>query len=366
MENKVSGFKFFGSVVKEFIRALGKRHTYNIRKNSYLIFGILWGIPVPLVTIGISLYYRNLEPSLNNMIAAIIADPIHIFFLIHPILFGIVFGAMGTVRDDKERQRQEFEKNLIEMNKKLEITNKKLKELDELKDNFLSMVSHELWSPLTTVQGYVTFVKDGKGGPITAKQKELLEIADDEIDSLSHLIGELVDISRIEAGKFEVKLGCVDIVNVQVRVIDSLKQAAEKKNISLKNEIPPRLPYVLADKKRITQVLTNLLGNAIKFTPEGRAVSISARENGEAVEFSITDNGIGIPENSMEKIFDKFYQVDSTNERQYNGCGLGLAITKNIIELHRGRIWVESKVGEGSKFFFELQKCSPQQCNAAA
>lgn len=330
--------ELFASIVKEFIRALRKGNTYNIRKNSYLIFGILWGMPIPIVTIGIALYYGNMAFSPANIFSEIITDPIQVFFLMHPILFGIVFGAMGTVRDEKERQKQE---------------------VDQLKDNFLSMVSHELWSPLTTVQGYVTFIKEGKAGPISRKQREFLEITNEEIDDLSTLIGELVDISRIESGKFEVKLDCLDIENVESRTVDFFRQALEKKNISLKNEIPRHLPYVLADRKRIGQVFTNLLGNAVKFTPENGTISISARENGKIVEFSITDNGIGIPEDKIDKIFDKFYQVDSTNERQYNGCGLGLAITKNIIELHKGKIWVESKIGLGSKFSFALQKCSP-------
>ena len=344
-------------IVKEFFRALEKGYTYNILKNGYLIFGILWGIPVPIVTLGIGLYYKGLGPSVNNIITEVVANPVQILFLMHPILFGIVFGAMGTVRFDKEKERLEYEANIVEINKKLKNTNKKLQELDELKDNFLSMVSHELWSPLTTVQGYLTFVKEEKAGPLTSKQKEALEIAEEQVDHLNHLIGELVDISRIEAGKFEVKLACLNIKPVIAKVIDSLRPKVEEKHIVLTNGSTAQIADVVADKQRMFQVLTNLLGNAVKFTPEGGTVSISAREKEDRVEFTVEDDGEGIPQDKIDKIFDKFYQVDSTTMRRYGGCGLGLAITRSIIELHRGNILVESEMGKGSKFFFELEKC---------
>ncbi|MCQ9207004.1 MAG: HAMP domain-containing histidine kinase [Omnitrophica bacterium] len=337
---KTTNFKRPGSIVGEFLRALEKGHTYNIRKNSYLIFGILWGIPVPIVTIGMALYYKDIAPSVTHIIGEVIANPIHIFFLLHPMLFGIVFGAMGTVRDEKEKEKQE---------------------LYRLKDNFLSMVSHELRSPLTAVQGYVTFIMDGKAGPVTGKQKEALGIASEQVEHLDYLIEELVDLSRIETGEFEVKPGCVDIKGVATKVVNSLKQRADEKNITLKNELPDQIPCVWADEKRMSQVLANLLGNAIKFTPENRTVRITGREKYDTVEFSVVDQGIGIPNDKIDKIFERFYQVDSTNRRKFGGCGLGLAITKNIIELHKGRLYVESEIGVGSKFFFELKKCERER-----
>lgn len=354
-------FKIFNSIVKEFLRALGKAYTYNIKKNGYLLFGILWGIPVPIVTIGTALYYKGVAISMNTILTEIAANHLHLFFLIHPLLFGIVFGAMGTVRDDKERERSGYEKNLIEINKKLKDTNKRLQEIDELKDNFLSMVSHELWSPLTTVQGYVTFLKEEKPGVINERQKEVLEIVEEQADHLSHLIEELVDLSKIEAGKFEVKLDRLDMSKVVAKCVNSLKQAAEQKKIVLKNDLICKIGHVMADRKRITQVLANLLGNAMKFMPGAGEISVSAREKDDTVEFSVTDMGVGIPEDKIKRIFDKFYQVDSANNRSYGGCGLGLAITKSIIEMHKGRIWVESKVGVGSKFSFELKKCNQKE-----
>lgn len=351
-------FKNFHSIIKEFFKALGNPYTYNIKKNGYLLFGILWGIPVPVVTIWTALYYKGLAISTNTILTEITTNHLHLFFLMHPVLFGIVFGAMGTVRDDKEMARLGYEKNLIEINKKLKDTNKRLQEIDELKDNFLSMVSHELWSPLATIQGYVTFLKEEKSGVLNEEQKETLGIVEEQADHLSHLIEELVDLSKIETGKFEVKLDRLDMSKIVAKCVNSLKQAAEEKKIVLKNDLLRKVAHVMADRKRITQVLTNLLGNAMKFMPEKGEISVSAREKKDTVEFSITDMGVGIPEDKINRIFDKFYQVDSANNRSYGGCGLGLAITKSIIEMHKGKIWVESKVGVGSKFSFELKKCS--------
>ena len=286
-KDKPVNTKIFYSIIREFIRALGKAHTYNIFKNGYLIFGVLWGIPIPVVTLGIALYYQGIAFSLQNVLAEIVANPLHIFFLAHPILFGIVFGAMGTVRHEKEEERLSFENEIIEINEKLKKTNKKLQELDELKDNFLSMVSHELWSPLTTVEGDVSFLLEEKTGPLTDKQKDILRITEEGVAHLDYLIGELVDISRIEAGKFEVKPECIDILCVENKVINSLRQRAEEKRITLKNELPSELIYALADEKRITQVFNNILGNAIKFTPEGGVVSVLASINNDKIEFVI-------------------------------------------------------------------------------
>lgn len=334
-----------GSISREFLRALGRGHTYNVFKNSYVIFGILWGIPVPIVTIGIGIYFSGVAPTVSNIISHVISYPIHIFFLLHPVLFAVVFGAMGTIRDEKERQRLEFESNLIK-------TNEELKKLDELKDSFVSMVSHELLSPVTTIQGYITFLK----GVVTEEQRESLEIAEEEADHLINLVEELMDLSKIEAGEFEVNPGPVDIGNVVNRIINRLKPAIEEKVLVIENRLPQELPAVLADEKRIIQVFTNLIGNAIKFTPSGGKISIYSKEMGNKLIFCVEDTGIGIPKENLNRIFDRFYQVDSTSRRRYGGCGLGLTITKRIIELHKGRIWAESEEGRGSRFCFELER----------
>lgn len=334
-----------GSISKEFLRALGRWHTYNVFKNYYVIFGILWGLPVPIVTIGIGVYFSKLAFTPGNIISHIISYPIHLFFLLHPILFAVVFGAMGTVRDEKERQRLEFENNLIKMNKEL-------KKLDELKDSFVSMVTHELLSPVTTIQGYITYLK----GVVTDEQRESLQVAEEETDHLINLIEELMDLSKIEAGEFEVNLDSVDIGCVVNKVITRLRQTIAEKALVIEDKLPKALPLVLADSERMLQVFSNLIGNAIKFTPSGGRISVYCRERDEKIIFCVEDTGIGIPGDKIGRVFDRFYQVDSTTSRKYGGCGLGLTITKRIIELHSGKIWVESGQGKGSCFCFELER----------
>ncbi|MDP2938917.1 MAG: HAMP domain-containing sensor histidine kinase [Candidatus Omnitrophota bacterium] len=327
--------KSFLQVVREFFRALGQGRTYNITKNWYCFFGILWGIPVPFVTIGIDLYSSAISPTVQNVMQIITLHPFHFFFILHPLLFGIVFGAMGTVRYNKEQ---------------------KIQELDKLKSNFLSMVSHELRTPLTTIQGYISFLRSQKPGELNQKQEECLKISEEETEHLNRLIEDLLDLSRIEIGAFKVNLKSVDMKEVINKAIFALQIFADNQKVILENNLPNDLPNVYADKERLFQVVTNLIENSIKFNRRGGKTSINAFIPGKnnKITFCITDTGIGIPEDSLDKIFDKFYQVDSSQKRKYAGCGLGLAIAKRILELHQGKIWVESKIEEGSKFFFEI------------
>jgi hypothetical protein len=182
MEKKFNSLKLALTVTKEFIKALGKSHTYHIRKNPYFIFGILWGIPVPIVTLGMGLSYRSAELSIANAAGELMASPIHFFFLIHPILFGVIFGAMGTIRDDKEKQRLEFEYNLIKANQELKTKNKRLEEVDELKD---------------VDPGDVAWKDVAKINPLDAKR---LGIKEGNRIKLSSPTGEITCVARLWEG----------------------------------------------------------------------------------------------------------------------------------------------------------------------
>lgn len=326
--------KTFSQVVREFVGALRKKRTYNIFENWYCLFGILWGMPVPVVTIGIALHSRALAITLPNITRIIISDPLHIFFLLHPLFFGIVFGAMGTVRYNKEH---------------------KIQELNRLKSNFLSMISHELRTPLTTIKGYITFLMTEKAGAINKTQEECLGISAETADLLDRMIEDLLDLSKIESGEFKVNLTATDITKIMDKAILSRQLFADNQEVILENNLPRDLPLIRADRERILQVMINILENAIKFNKRGGKVAIAAAGRPSAkITFCISDTGIGIPNDKLARIFDKFYQVDSSEKRRYKGCGLGLAISKRIVELHNGRIWAESEVGVGSKFFLEL------------
>ena len=334
MDRLSVNLKTLSQVIREFVDALLERRTYNIFENWYCWFGILWGMPIPIVTIGIDLHSSALPMTFPNIIQIISSNPFHFLFLLHPIFFGIIFGAMGTVRHNKEQ---------------------KLQELDRLKSSFLSMVSHELRTPLTTIQGYISFLMTKKAGAINKTQEECLEISAETADLLDRLIGDLLDLSKIESGEFKVNLAPVDITKIMDKAILSRKLSADDEVVTLENNLPRDLPLILADEERILQVIINLLENAIKFNRRGGKVTITVSNRlSWKVIFCISDTGMGIPPDKLDRVFDKFYQVDSSGKRTYGGCGLGLAISKSIVELHHGRIWVESEFGLGSKFFFEL------------
>ena len=259
----------FLQVVKEFLKALGQEKTYNIRENWYSFFGILWGIPIPIVTIGIDLYSSNLAPTFDNIMRIILSHPFHIFFFLHPVFFGIVFGAMGTVRHNKEEKIKEFEKHLIDKNTELRRANKELQDLDRVKTNFLSMVSHELRTPLTTIQGYVTFLGSEKPGALNPAQKECLKISEETADHLNRLIEELLALSKIEKVEFKVNLTGVDMGEVVGKALGALRLFAVEHDVSLENMLPEDIPLLRADAERIFQVVTNLFENAVKSNRRG-------------------------------------------------------------------------------------------------
>ena len=170
------------------------------------------------------------------------------------------------------------------------------------------------------------------------------------------MIEELLDLSKIETGEFKVSLAKIDIAETINKVASSLQLHAQELGVTIENNLPKELPPVLADKERIAQVFTNLIENAIKFNHAGGKVELTASSllQDKKILFSVSDTGIGIPKDELDKVFDKFYQVDSSEKRKYGGCGLGLAISKSIVQLHKGRIWVESNGSSGSKFLVEL------------
>nr|MBC7244089.1 GAF domain-containing protein [Chloroflexota bacterium] len=230
------------------------------------------------------------------------------------------------------------------------------KELERMKSSFLSVVSHELKTPLHSIKGFVDIILMGKTGPLTDTQADFLATVRDQTTHLQSLIDDLLEFSRLESGQIKLRLSEVSLSEVTAAVIDKLKPLAERGQIQLVNRVGAEIPVVEADYMRIEQVLTNLIDNAIKFTPPSGVVTIAAQDLGGEVQVAVSDTGIGIPASEQERIFERFYQVDSGSARHYRGTGLGLTICKHIVEYHHGRIWVESEVGKGSTFYFILPK----------
>jgi two-component system sensor histidine kinase GlrK len=230
----------------------------------------------------------------------------------------------------------------------------KLREIDRLKADFFASMSHELRTPLTAIKEGTGLLLEGVGGPITDKQRKLLGILTEESQRLINLVSTLLDLSKMEAGMMSYDFTVAPFDPLLKRAVVEIAPLVEAKQIALENGVVGALPAVRMDAERILQVLRNLLGNAVKFTPKGGQVRVSAKTVDGKLEVSVEDSGPGIAAESLLSIFEKFNQGDRANSIAPLGTGLGLAMAKSIILSHGGKIWAESQLGHGSKFVFVL------------
>lgn len=232
----------------------------------------------------------------------------------------------------------------------------KQKELDQLKANFVSNITHELRTPLVAIDKSIALILAKNAGEISSAQEEFLSIAQRNIKRLSIMINDLLDLSKLEAGKMKINALPTSIAFVIEEAVGSLINWSKTKSISIEKKIENGLPQANIDGDRIIQVLTNLIGNAIKFTPANGNIIIEALSHAQGKEVMITvqDNGVGISKEDLPNIFNKFYQAGERVASDINGTGIGLSIVKEIVELHGGKIWVESEKGVGARFIFTL------------
>ncbi|OIP28611.1 MAG: hypothetical protein AUK23_12675 [Deltaproteobacteria bacterium CG2_30_43_15] len=230
-----------------------------------------------------------------------------------------------------------------------------IRNLEKIRKEFVANVSHELRTPLTSIKGFVETLRNGAVND-PEKSLRFLEIIEKHTERLNRLITDLLNLSQIERGKIEMDLKPVNLVDVTSRVISNFKETADQKGQKIKANIPPVLPHVLADEERMETVMENLLDNAVKYTPNNGEITVSAFEKDDGVQVEVADTGIGIPTNSLPRIFERFYRVDKARSRELGGTGLGLSIVKHIIETHGGKVRAESEVGKGSRFIFNLPK----------
>jgi len=240
-----------------------------------------------------------------------------------------------------------------------------LKKIDRMKDEFLSITSHELKTPLVPIQGYLDLLAEGKFGELSEKQRNVIGKIRGKETQLKRLVNDLLDLAKLQGGKMVFNVEDVDVNEIVGETVSEMQFLAKENDVEIEIAKKTHLPLAQGDKIRISQVLSNLIENAIKFSPKGEKVVLQAGKKKDKIEISITDSGIGIPEEDLKKIFNEFYQVDSSTSRTYPGTGLGLAICKKIIELHGGRIWAKSEVGGGSTFYFTLKtkKANKQKKN---
>jgi two-component system phosphate regulon sensor histidine kinase PhoR len=230
-----------------------------------------------------------------------------------------------------------------------------LKRLERVRQEFVANVSHELRTPLTAIKGYVeALLDDGLGNPAQAGQ--FLRVIDRNASRMDKIVSDLLLLSELESPNWVLRKEAISIAESIHSSVEALRSLAESKRQAIQLRIPPQLPSMVGDGQKIQQVFLNLLHNAINYTPEGGQISIEARVHPQGVEVAVSDTGIGIPAEDLPRIFERFYRVDKGRSRELGGTGLGLSIVKHIVEAHGGRVSVESKPGQGSRFSLFLPK----------
>ena len=251
---------------------------------------------------------------------------------------------------------------------KLQLSNEKLKKLDETKDDFVSMASHQLRTPLTSVKGYLSMVLEGDGGEVNDTQREMLMQSYTSAQRMVYLISDLLNLSRINTGKFVIDATPVDLRDIAAAELSQLGETAKARDITLTYEPPESFPLLMLDETKIHQVVMNFVDNAIYYTPPGGTIVLSLHETATAVELRVKDSGIGVPRDLQRHLFTKFYRADNARRMRPDGTGLGLFMSKKVIIAQNGAVLFESEEGKGSMFGFRFNKAShsvPEQQNTS-
>ncbi|MCP4544983.1 MAG: HAMP domain-containing histidine kinase [bacterium] len=343
-------------VIVEFLKAGLRRGSYDPRRNVFIIFGFLWGLPIPIFSLYFGLMSQGMSFNLANTLIIYSSSTWEIFFLLHPFIFAGVFGILGTVYMGKEQQVSRLLVDLRVKLKELKRANRDLEELDQMKDEFLSNVTHELKTPLVTIQGYTEMLLSSRLGDLSDKQVKALEVMNRNQVRLSELILQLLRYGKMEEHMERILQAEISIHKLFKYLKNSFKPGMEKKKITYRVDLPEEDVQVLGQEDMIEQVMRNLIANARKFTDRGGHITVSTdmsrypREVGVVVE----DDGCGISEDALPYIFERFRQGDGSVRRKYGGTGLGLAIVKKVLDAHKTEVAVQSELGEGTRFVFFL------------
>ena len=263
----------------------------------------------------------------------------------------VIHNAISAFKRDKERER--LQKEVAAKKIELEAANKKLKELDRIKSDFVANVAHEFRTPLTIIKGNVDLVAKGGLGEVTSQQKEMLDGAKNVANRLARLVNDLLDISKIESGKMKLREDLININKIIEENLPGFTKMIKDRKQTLKKELAIDMPDIKADMDKITQVFVNLLSNAIKYSPEQGSIVVKSVNLENEIMVEVSDTGEGVSQENLDTIFDKFTRVTAEKKE---GTGLGLPIAKDIVVLHKGRMWVKSEIGKGSQFYFTLPK----------
>ncbi len=249
---------------------------------------------------------------------------------------------------------QALETKVQERTKQLALALEEVSEINKMKSEFISAVSHELRTPLTSIKGYASLLITGKLGVVPEAVKERLEKINTHSDNLVKMINNLLDIARIESGRVEMKMEKCDITSIIETAHDMLTPQMKEKNLRWETDVGAGVPELILDKHQVERVFINLVGNAIKFTPENGTITIRVCHDPHAATIEVSDTGIGVSEADLHKLFDEFYRVDNEINQNVKGTGLGLSLVKKIVDIHKGKIWVTSELNRGTTFHFTL------------
>jgi len=317
------------------------------------------GIFYAFTVIGVIVLWLNRQDRAGNLLYGGLAVLLGmIFSLIPPVTklaLPIICALLSSVFFARAILQENLFNPLAELNRELAEANQELEQANRLKAQFLANMSHELRTPLNSINGYVELLLKEYYGPLTDEQRDRLNRVMRNGQNLLALINDVLDLSKIEAGRIELDLLPIRLPAVFEAVLDKIEPMAAGKGLDLHQKVAPDLPPLTADEARLRQILVNLLDNAVKFTEAGSiSISANADPEGQQILIAVTDTGMGIPKDSFDDIFDEFQQVDGTSTREYGGTGLGLAISRRLARLHGGDITVESQLGQGSTFTVSL------------
>lgn len=269
----------------------------------------------------------------------------------------IALAIENSLRYEEIRQFSETLRRKVEdATAELRASNKKLKAMDQTKDEFISLTSHQLRTPLTTIKGYLSMLLDGDAGEVTPQQRKLLEEAFNSSQRMAHLISDFLNISRIQTGKFEIELSDVNLADVLDEEISQLRISASSRGLTLDYDKPEHFPLLSTDEGKLRQVMMNFIDNAIYYSPSGSSIRIVLRASAAAIEFTVIDHGIGVPKDEQHKLFTKFSRASNAKKQRPDGTGIGLFMAKKVIVALGGVIIFESKEGAGSTFGFRLNR----------
>jgi signal transduction histidine kinase len=257
--------------------------------------------------------------------------------------------------EEKRAELEDLNEELNKTNRELNEANAKLRELAEMKEEFLALTTHDLRSPLTVISGVISFFTSGRLGELSPEQKNMVAMMERNAQSLIELVNDLLDASKLESGTMRLDIASIELRGLIDEVRENMQPLAREKGLKLEVTLPADLPPVEADRTKLRRILVNLLSNAVKFTSKGGLVHIGAEQEGERVRVAVSDTGVGIASEDVLRLFDKYEQARSRATRGEKGTGLGLYITKQLVDLHGGEIKVESQLGEGSTFSFTLK-----------